>query len=203
MKKIFFLFAFCLVISAVCLINSCTKENAGYSYTPPPPPPPDTTAVTVSYTEEFPDVPSLTIKGWAIGEYSQADTTGTTAWIQGDFGPPLKGDTTFYGFTAYSTSGSPYEYIYSYDPDIDSNLSISSWLLTPVLSVKNGDKISFYTRGDTTGVFTDRMQVLLNNKASLYIGHDLNSVGDFTVVLDDINPTQAPGGYPTTWTKYE
>jgi hypothetical protein len=203
MKKIFLLFAFCLVISTVCLINSCTKENAGYSYTPLPPPPPDTTAVTASYTEEFADVPLLTTKGWAIGEYSQADTFGTTSWIQGDFGSILKGDTTFYGFSAYSTTGSVFEYIYSYDPWTDSSLSISSWLLTPVLSVKNGDKISFYTRGDTTGVFTDRMQVLLNKKASLYIGHDLNSVGDFTTVLDDINPSQTPGGYPTSWTKYE
>jgi hypothetical protein len=201
MKKLFFLLAFCLIILAVGLVNGCKKENLGY--TPPPPPPPDTTAVTTSFTEEFSDVSSLTTKGWAIGEYSQADTVGTTAWMQGDFGSVLKGDTTFYGFTAYSPSESGYDYIYSYDPSVDSSMSISSWLLTPVLLAKNGDKISFYTRGDTTGVYTDRMQVLQNNKASLYIGHDLNSVGDFTRVLDDINPSQAAGGYPTTWTKFE
>src|SRR5579862_2641988 len=131
MKKIFFLFALCVAISAIALMNGCVKENLGYTTSPPPPP--DTTAVTTSFTEEFSDVSSLSTKGWAIGEYSQADTLGTTGWIQGDFGSVVKGDTTFYGFAPYSTSGSQFEYIYSYDPVADSSLSISSWLLTPVL----------------------------------------------------------------------
>ncbi len=205
MRKLSFLFVFCLIISMVGLVIGCVKDNLGYTPPPPPPPPPppDTTAITTSFTEEFSDVSSLTTKGWAIGEYSQADTFGTTAWGQGDFGSAIKGDTSFYGFAPYSSSGSLVDYIYSYDPVADSSMSISSWLLSPVLLAKNGDKISFYTRGDTTGVFTNRMQVLQNNKASLYIGHDLNSVGDFTKVLDDINPSQAAGGYPTSWTKFE
>ena len=49
----------------------------------------------------------LTDKGWLIGEYSQADTMGTTGWIPGYFGGPGKGDTTLYGFSAISYQYSP------------------------------------------------------------------------------------------------
>ena len=75
--------------------------------------------------------------------------------------------------------------------------------MTPVLSVKNGDKISFYTRGETVGAHTDRMQVLMNKSVSDDVGHKPNSVGGFTTILVDINPSQALNGYPTTWTKFE
>lgn len=194
-----------LILSLLCLsiglIHSCHKVNLLPQDQPPAPivvPP-----ITVSYTEEFKDVSQITKEGWLIGEYSQNDTYGSTNWGQGSFGLVGKGDTIWYGFSAYSYTDSPDEYVYSCTPAGDSNLSISSWLLTPVLTVKNGDQISFYTRGDTTASFTDRMQVLLNGSASTYIGKDLNSVGDFKTVLYDINAGQLPGGYPTTWSKYQ
>jgi hypothetical protein len=191
---------FSLSVFAFCSIYSCRKENLVNKGQPPPSPPPP---ITTTYLEEFVDISLLPAKGWAIGEYSQADTLGTTGWIQGDFGGTMKGDTTWYGFAAYSYRDNVNEYAYSYEPAMDSNLSISSWMLTPVLTVNNGDSISFYTRGDTTGVYTNRMQVLVDTTASAYIGHDLTSVGNYTVNLLDINPTQAAGGYPTTWTRYE
>ena len=198
------LISFCLLSVAIFVIGSihgCKKEYLGPPLQTVTPVQVDTFAT--SYTEEFENVYDLTNKGWLIGEYSQSDTTGTTAWTQGDFGAPGKGDTAWYGFSAFSYLGSPTEYAYSYDPVMDSNLSISSWMLSPVLVVKNGDSISFYTRGDTTGLYTNRMQVLMDTLASTYIGHDLTSVGDYTTTLFDINSSQTPGGYPTTWKKYE
>jgi hypothetical protein len=207
MKKYYSLFILCLTISGVALMHACTKDYAvPYSVpTVPPPvqPPLPVPPLTTSYTEDFEDFSTLTTKGWLIGEYSQVDTIGTTAWSAGAFGAAGKGDSTWYGFSAYGDYSYPGAYAYSYDPAVDSNLSVSSWMLTPILTVKDSDRVSFYTRGDTTGTYTNRMQVLLNKTASSYIGHDLNSVGDFTTVLMDINPTQAPGGYPTTWKKYE
>jgi hypothetical protein len=196
MKKHFFPYVFFLALFAIGMSHSCKKTNSAPLTVPPPP-------VSASFVEEFSDVNSLMNKGWKIGEYSQADTLGLTDWTQGSFGTIGKGDTTWYGFAAYSYTQSPDEYVYSHSPAMDSNLSISSWLLTPVLIVKNGDMVSFYTRGDTTGIYTDRMQVLLNKLGSDNIGSDLNSVGDFSTVLYDINSSQAPGGYPTSWTKYE
>ncbi len=193
------LISFCLLSVAIFVagsIHGCNKEYVGPGPTPGTP-------ITASYTEEFENYYDLTTKGWMIGEYSQYDTTGITEWLQGDYGAPGKGDTTWYGFSAFSYQYSPTEYVYSHEPAMDSNLSISSWMLSPVLVIKNGDSISFYTRGDTTGIYTNRMQVLMDTLGSTYIGHDLTSVGDYTSMLFDINPTQAPGGYPTTWKKYE
>ena len=161
-----------------------------------------TTPITTSYTEEFDNFSVLQGKGWYMTEYSQADTMGTTAWSPGTYGG-TKTDTNFYGFNAYSYQNSPYEYAYSYDPAADSNLSVSSWMLSPILVVKNGDSISFYTRGDTTGIYTNRMQVLMDTLGSVNVGHSLTSVGSYTSTLLDINPTQTTGGYPTTWKKYD
>jgi len=186
-------------------IHGCTKEN--YTAPPPPPPPPppkpvDTVAITTTYTEEFEDFYAMQTKGWYLSEYSQIDTMGTTDWTPGIYGG-TKTDTNFYGFFAYSYQSNFLEYAYSYVPAANSGTSVSSWMLSPVLLVKNGDSISFYTRGDTTGKYTNRMQVLMDTLGSVNIGHDVNSVGGYTSMLFDINPTQAAGGYPTTWKKYE
>jgi hypothetical protein len=201
--------SFCLLSLAFFIagsIHSCKKDLLGSgTYNPPPPPPPPSPVDPIysSFTEEFENFWDLTNKGWLTAEYSQADTMGTTGWTQGDFGAPGKGDSTWYGFSAFSCQYGPTEYVYSYDPAMDSNLSISSWMLSPILVVKNGDSITFYTRGDTTGIYTDRMQVLMDTLGSSNVGHDLTSVGGYTSKLFDINPTQTPGGYPTTWKKYE
>ena len=184
-------------------IHGCKKDNiVAPPPPPPPPPPPVTTPITTSYTEEFDDFYAMQQKGWYMVEYSQVDTMGTTIWGPGSYGG-TKSDTNFYGFFAYSYQHGPGDYAYSYAPAMDSNLSVSSWLLSPILVVKNGDSISFYTRGDTNGVYTNRMQVLMDTQGSVNVGHDLTSVGGYTSTLFDINPTQAAGGYPTTWKKYE
>ncbi len=208
MKRSTFLYIFTFAFFILWSLHSCKKETIAddNQQQQPPPPPPPVPPVTSTYVEEF-RFDSMDIKGWKFAEFSQADS-GATLWSIGAYGPG-KVDTTWYGFYAYSNNPSndygyfaPDEYTYSYEAAADSNLSISSWMLTPVLTVKNGDSISFYTRGDTTGTYTNRMQVLLSPSGTAYVGNDLNSVGDFTQQLFDINPTQAPGGYPTAWTRY-
>jgi len=192
-------------IFVVGSIHGCKKDTISPpppSQPPVPPPPVITTPITSSYTEEFDDFTAMQTKGWYMAEYSQVDTMGTTGWFPGAYGG-TKTDTTFYGFFAYSFQYSPFEYAYSYVPAANSGTSVSSWLLSPVLTVKNGDSISFYTRGDTTGVYTNRLQVLMDTLGSVNVGHELNSVGGYTSMILEINPTQAPGGYPTTWKKYE
>jgi hypothetical protein len=120
-----------------------------------------------------------------------------TDWGQGIWG--IGKNNEEYGFPAYSDSASKDEYAFSGA----SYAAISSWLITPILSVKNGDKLSFYTRTDAMNTYSgDRMQVLMNKSTSTDIGSIL-SAGSFTTVLFDINPTQAQGGYPVTWTQYE
>jgi hypothetical protein len=189
MKKNLFLFALCLACLSAGLVNSCKKSSQAS--------PPTNIGTAISFTEEFDSVYKLPSKGWV------ADNTGSNFWIQGTMGYDKAG--IWYGFAAYSYTTSPDEFAYAEGPGLlSSPYSVSSWLITPVLSVKNGDKITFYSRADSAGVFTDRMQVRMNKSASAdFGGGNFNSVGGFTTVLFDINSAQASNGYPRSWTKYE
>ena len=81
--------------------------------------------------------------------------------------------------------------------------NISNWLFTPNVQYENGDTLRFYTRCVTSGV-PDRMQVRLSNAgSSVNAGSNNASVGDFTILLTEINPQVASGVYPDSWTMYE
>ncbi len=79
---------------------------------------------------------------------------------------------------------------------------ISNWLFAPTVTLTNGDIFTFYTR-TTTGDFPDRLQVRMStNGASVNVGATNTSVGDFSRLLLDINPTYTATGYPTVWTQF-
>jgi subtilisin-like proprotein convertase family protein len=82
--------------------------------------------------------------------------------------------------------------------------NISTWLFAPVINIKNGDVFSFWTRAATGGgVFPDRLEARLStNGASTNVGATDATVGDFTTVLQSVNPTLTTTGYPEVWTKY-
>ncbi|HET7000129.1 MAG TPA: choice-of-anchor J domain-containing protein [Puia sp.] len=206
MKHLIFFCFLSMGFFVIGSIHGCRKENLYYPPPPPPPPPPPDTAVTTpitsSYTEEFQDFSVMKTKGWFMIENTPIDTMGTSIWSPGLYGP-TKTDTSWYGFYSYSSPYNSSEYAYSYVPAANHSSSVSSWMFSPILVVKNGDSISFYTRGDTTGLYTNRMQVLMDTLGSVNVGHELTSVGAYTTMLFDINPTQTSGGYPTTWKKYE
>ncbi|MBL0356848.1 MAG: choice-of-anchor J domain-containing protein [Chitinophagaceae bacterium] len=80
--------------------------------------------------------------------------------------------------------------------------NVNSWLVSPQMTIKNGDKISFYTY--SKGVSS--LQLFVNAAGSLNVGDGLgNNTGDFNIKLVDIpnfaaNPHAT---YPTEWTKFE
>jgi hypothetical protein len=133
MKNFSFVFAMCFISFSIGFIHSCTKD-AG---TPIPRNTPPDPVITTSFIEEFQDVSMLTTtaNGW-VKKNNSADEIdyGLTDWGQGIWGTDKSG--LEYGFVAYSYSSYKDEYAFSgqsYD-------SISSWLISPVLSVKNGTK---------------------------------------------------------------
>jgi hypothetical protein len=109
-------------------------------------------------------------------------------------------------FTAYN--GHDESYVAS-NYNAVSNLGdiISNWLITPEVTINNGDKLEFWTRTVDFAEFADRMQVRLSTAgASTDVGATNTSVGDFSTLLVDINPnylTFDPDGYPEEWTRYE
>lgn len=82
---------------------------------------------------------------------------------------------------------------------------ISSWLVSPQVTIKNGDKISFYTFSKGLS----RLQLWVNPTGNLNVGSGVDNTGDFNMKLVDINTaydkyeTNPAKAYPTEWTKFE
>ena len=138
-------------------------------------------------TENFDNVAALGAAGWVLTNNSSP--IGSTGWFQGNPG------------VFPSQGGAPNAYIAANFENAGLGGNISNWLLTPVLSLGNGDTLTFFTQG--AGVFADRLEVRLSTSgASTDVGATDASVGVFTSLLLTLNPALNPNGYPTSWTQF-
>jgi len=140
--------------------------------------------------EGFNDITNLPPQDWLMLNLSQP--LGTTGWFQGN--PAV--------FPAHA--GPPNSYIAA-DENNGANVArISNWLILPARTLSNGDQFSFFTRTALSPISKpDRLQVRMSlNCCSTEVGGTSTSVGDFTTVLLDINPTYSPVGYPFDWTGF-
>lgn len=147
-----------------------------------------------SFVEEFDTVGTLSKEGWVFRNNSRPG--GFVQWTQA---------TGLFPAFSYYWDGLEYASCgFSVGSDV-SNLSV--WMITKPIPMKNGDKVSFYTRTVSGVQFPDRMQFRANfTDAEANVGNDSTSVGGFTKLIFDINPNQlasGAGSYPTAWTKYE
>ncbi len=156
---------------------------------PTPTPTPTPTPCNTTLTEGFDDITTLIPNGWARINNSQP--LGTTNWFQGI--PAV----------FPSQSGAPNSYIAANFQNTGTTGTISNWLLTPSLTLQNGDQLSFFTRQPLGSTFPDRLQVRMSlNGASTDVGMTATSVGDFATLLLDINPTYIIGVYPQVFTQF-
>jgi hypothetical protein len=197
-KRNLHLIGFVLIIFSTVIIISCGEDKVIAKSTQP---------ASLSYHEEFDSMQRVIDKGWKGVNLS--DPLGGDSWQQGSFvADNVKGGPFFSGISAHSYKASANELAFV-PYSAGAGLSfINCWLLTPELSMKNGDKISFWTTTADPVDFPDRMQVWLNpTNNSTNVGRTAAETGDFTVKLLDINPTLTtnpyPDGYPSTWTKFE
>ena len=182
-----------LCLSVVMVLIAACEKDFKADDTPPPPP-----VVSKSFVEEFDTASSLSRKGWVITNLSMP--RGGSAWRQGKYELGGKFGNEIVGFPAYSSIHSPNEFISADLGATDNAGVISCWLISPPIPAKNGDVFSFYTR--STGNFPERLQVRGNfTNGSANVGTTVESVGDFTNLLVDIDPSYA-GDFPPTWTKY-
>ena len=125
-------------------------------------------------------------------------------WVQQNNSSPLGSIPDFTaGDTAKFTAHSGLGYISADYRSVDGANNISNWMITPVMILQNGNEFSFWTKKDPTSLYPDRLQVRLSVSGnSTNVGNDSTTVGDFTTLLLDINPTLNNSDYPTEWTKY-
>jgi hypothetical protein len=196
---------------ALVALQACRKDDASMM-TPPPTP-------DQSFVEEFDTTASAFARGWR--PINTSVPKGTGVWVQGMFNNPV------ITFMDYPIPFGPFSSKGSYPGFIGTDFTstsaaagiISNWLVSPVVTMQNGDKIIFYTRtavydlggGDSTD-FSNRLQVRMSKNEGLNVGNGLNT-GDFGTALLDINPTYIeahtspalydPRSYPIRWTRFE
>ncbi|UKN01183.1 choice-of-anchor J domain-containing protein [Paracrocinitomix mangrovi] len=145
--------------------------------------------INAQITENFDDITTLTGSGWIM--QNNSSPLGSTDWFQGNAT----------AFAAFNGAGD--SYIGANFNNTSGVGTISNWLLTPNVTLKNGDVITFYTRTTIDNMWADNLQVRMStNGASTNVGATATSVGDFSTVLLEINPTLALSTYPMAWTQY-
>lgn len=152
-----------------------------------------------AYTENFDNIGLLAGNGWMIQNNSAP--VGSISWFQGTAttASPTPGP-----FNAYAGAANAYIGVNFNSTGPGSSSTISNWLVTPNRTLRNGDVFTFYSRkAPTVPDYPDRLQVRMStNGASTNVGTTPTSVGDFTTLLMEINPTLQAGVYPQVWTLY-
>lgn len=165
-----------------------------------------------SFLEEFESAGEAASRGWVFT--NRSIDPGSTNW----------GNPSTPPFPAYSWSTNPNGYLWvDYNSTTSAAGVISSWAISPVVTLQNGDRISFYTRAeivyfnDDSTDFANRLQVRLNARNTGQEVGNGSSTGDFNTLLLDINPdyqeflysnwtlreASALNAYPHRWTRFE
>ncbi len=155
----------------------------------------DSVATTgVVLTEKFDDITTLPGDGWV--KINNSEPLGSTDWFQGNSSvfPAHDGAATAYTAANYNNCGD--------GAGLD---TISNWLITPELTLSDGMTLSFWTRKSDIppSMWPDRLEVRMSLAGSSSdVGPDEFSVGDFTSLLLEINPSLILGDYPDVWTEF-
>ena len=110
---------------------------------------------------------ALQTRGWTL--VNNSTTLGNTGW----FG----NGSVFASHTGAGYAAANFE-------NISGTGTISDWLITPLVTLSNGDTFSYWTR-TSSGVHPDRLEVRIStNGTSTNVGATDSSVGDFGTVID-------------------
>jgi uncharacterized delta-60 repeat protein len=187
--------------------------SATPSATPTPTPSP---ACFVS--EVFEDITTLPGTGWV--QINHSTGVGTTGWFQGNSAvfPAQTGSATSYIAANFDNNTNANQADRRATPPLPPQpdtppsptpppppppSTISNWLLTPPVTLQNGAFLNFATRTVDVPQFPDRLQVRMStNGTSADVGTTEFDVGDFTVLMLDINPNLTTTDYPNVWSYF-
>ena len=150
-KRNLILIGFVLIIFSSLLLSSCGEEKAAASVV-------STQPASLSYREEFDSMQRVIDAGWKAVNLSNPN--GGESWQQGSYiVNTQKGGPFVSGIPAHSYKASANELAFV-PYTCGAGLSfINCWLISPALSMKNGDAISFWTRTKSAVLYPDRIQV--------------------------------------------
>lgn len=135
--------------------------------------------------ESFEDFSALAGDGWEFVNVS--DPVGTGGW-SGNGGVIDLGALSLPGYASTSFAATTEE----------AAGDISDWMISPTLTVSNGDEIRFYALSFNSANFPDRLHVRLSTEgASSTLPASYGDVGSFTTTLFTINPDLDNESFPS------
>ncbi len=144
--------------------------------------------------------------GWQ--STNQSSPVGAGTWQNAAFTLPLSGPIFGSGNTTTipvgQAGGNNSFALVNYTSTTGAGI-ISNWLITPDITVQNGDIVTFYSRKGTDGTidYPDRLELRMSSTATVLPSGGSAGLGSFTTVCLTINPNLAGGFvYPKTWTQY-
>lgn len=153
-----------------------------------------------AYHESFDSLALAIEKGWVA--INNSKPIGSTTWHQGVYEELTNG--SFVGFPAQTWMRLKTEYAYCDYTCAGGLATISCWLISPQLRLRNGDTVRFWTRTVDPVLYPDRLQVRLNmTNTSADVGSDPESVGAFELLALDINKNLNKADYPVQWKRYD
>jgi len=189
------------LLPAFFLAISCQKTDNGILLTEP------------AYTEEFDTASAATGRGWTF--VNASIEMGRHNWENPSDPPP---------FDAWSTRATRTGFLWTdYESTSSPKGIISNWAISPAGTIRNGDRIVFYTRAqilyhnfDSTDL-VNRLQVRLSRSGESRNCGIGDETGDFKTLLLDINPQyqefrysefiagtpESRSSYPHRWTRFE
>lgn len=140
--------------------------------------------------EGFDNVLDLETKGWI--RTNQSDPLGSLGWFQGN---------SAQSFNSHEGADNSYIAANYENTDAVSGI-ISNWLITPTVEVKDGDRLSFWTRVPEGSIWNDRLEIR-SSVGELTVPQDgADDIGSFSnlelVINDDMDLS-----YPEEWTEFE
>ena len=150
-------------------------------------------AQTIVFAEGFDNVNLLFTNNWVRQNNSQP--AGPETWRQGD--------SLVLDKNAYTGCDSCYLMNDWQATDVVGNGDISDWIITPELSLQNGDTVALHSISYNNELYPDRIEIRFSpNGNSTNAGVNYSDIGDFTNLVFSVNPALDTFSYPMwNWTR--
>lgn len=149
---------------------------------------------------------AMTTAGWVFS--NQSSPLGASVWSKSTYTVPLSNPVFGSGNTTtvpVGQAGGANSFMLVNFNSTTGAGTISNWLITPDITVQNGDIVTFYARKGTDGTqdYPDRLELRMSSATPTVLPSSATNVGSFLVSGVTVNPTLAGNFvFPKVWTQY-
>ncbi|HLG03226.1 MAG TPA: choice-of-anchor J domain-containing protein [Bacteroidia bacterium] len=152
-----------------------------------------------TFPQTFDSLALLLNTGWS--QVNLSNPLGSDMWHQGD--PGSIGIPAHTGATATSFVQSSFQ-----ATDSAGSGTISDWIMSPVVTLNNGDSIAFWVISYNSATYPDNIECWISPNGGMNPGTDEFSTGDYSILVYAVNPNLDMTSFPSvavngdTWTRF-